>query len=278
MYSAKSLGRNRYCFFTPALQEAAENRLYLANDLRRALPEGQFWLAYQPIVELASGAIYKAEALLRWQHPKRGLVSPAEFIPIAEETGLILEIGNWVFQQAVQQVRHWRHSLHTDIQISVNASPVQFKASPGCHSLWSSQPEPSTLDGKSIVIEITEGILMDASSEIVDKLIAFRDAGMQVALDDFGTGYSSLSYLKKFDIDYLKIDQSFVKNLEPQSDDLILCQAIIVMAHKLGIQVIAEGIETQQQLDLLRNAGCDYGQGYLFSRPVPAAEFERLFE
>lgn len=276
MYAAKSQGRNRYNYFTPSMQEAAQNRMRLANDLRIALARDEFRVYYQPIVELATGAIHKAEALIRWQHPTRGLISPGEFIHIAEETGLILDIGEWVFHAAATQVGHWRAMYDAEFQISVNKSPVQFHNAGNDHRSWIDYLQTLGLPRQSIVVEITESLLLDASAVVTDKLFEFRDAGMQVTLDDFGTGYSALAYLKKFDIDYLKIDQSFVHNLSPGSSDLALCEAIIVMAHKLDIAVIAEGVETAEERDLLIAAGCDYAQGYLFSRPVTVEEFEKL--
>jgi len=276
MYAAKNQGRNCYSYFTPSMQEAAQTRMRLAADLRGALASDEFMVYYQPIVELATGSIHKAEALIRWQHPQRGMVSPAEFIPIAEDAGLIVDIGEWVFRQAANQVRRWRAAHHPEFQISVNKSPVQFHRGSGNHAAWYEYLQTLDLPGQSIVAEITEGLLLDPSPAIFNELLAYRDAGIQVSLDDFGTGYSSLSYLKRFDIDYLKIDQSFVRNLSPTSDDLALCEAIIVMAHKLSIKVIAEGVETEQQRDLLAAAGCDYAQGYLFSRPLPAAQVEPL--
>lgn len=277
MYAAKNLGRNRYSYFTPSMQQAAQHRMQIANDLRVALSRDQFWIAYQPIVDLATGNIYKAEALLRWQHPTKGFISPKEFIPVAEDTGLINEIGNWVFRQAAKQVKIWRNSLHPEFQISVNKSPIQFYNEGETHLAWYDHLKELGLTGQSVVVEITEGLLLDANPLVTDRLLEFRDAGIQVAIDDFGTGYSALSYLKKFDIDYLKIDQSFVRNLAPGSDDMALCEAIIVMAHKLGMQVIAEGVETEEQRDLLIAAGCNYAQGYLFSKPVPAEDLEKLF-
>ncbi|MGZ8174214.1 MULTISPECIES: putative bifunctional diguanylate cyclase/phosphodiesterase [Methylobacter] len=276
MYAAKDQGRNCRHYFTISMQEAALTRMRLINDLRNALAEGQFWLAYQPIVELTTGFIHKAEALIRWQHPTRGLISPADFIPVAETTGMIIDIGEWVFREAAQQAAQWRTKHHEQFQVSINKSPVQFQKEGNGHLAWFEHLRELGLPGESVVIEITEGLLMDAGALITGQLLAFRDAGIQVSLDDFGTGYSSLSYLKKFDIDYLKIDQSFTRNLSPDANDLALCEAIIVMAHKLGIKVIAEGIETQEQCDLLMAAGCDYGQGYLFSKPVAAGEFEKL--
>ncbi len=274
LYVAKGAGRNRFSFFTPALQEAAQWRAQLTRDLRVALAQDQFRVVYQPIVTLATGTIHKAEALVRWQHPTRGLISPAEFIPVAESSGLIVALGEWVFQQAADQVQVWRRVLHPQFQISVNKSPVQFENPDPQATPWIEQLRARGLGGDSIVVEITEGLLLSTSEGVVAQLLAMSDDGIGVSLDDFGTGYSSLAYLQKFDIDFIKIDQSFVRQLVPRSTDLALCQAIIVMAHALGMQVIAEGIETEQQRALLAAAGCDYGQGYLFSRPVPAADFE----
>lgn len=277
MYAAKQLGRNRYSYFTHYMQKAAQGRMRIANDLRKALADSQFKLVYQPIVELGTGAIHKAEALLRWYHPTQGIISPAEFIPVAEETGAIIDIGNWVFREAAHQVKHWQDICHPEFQISINKSPVQFRDTYHSKNAWYDLLQELGLSGHSIVVEITEGLLLDTSSAVTEKLLAFRDQGMQVAIDDFGTGYSSLSYLKKFDIDFLKIDQSFVRNLTPSSNDVALCEAMIVMAHKLGIKVIAEGVENQEQRELLAQAGCDYAQGYLFSKPLPATDLELLF-
>jgi len=278
MYAAKNLGRNRHHYFTPSMQEAAQRRMRLTLDLRSALAQKQFWIAYQPIVELATGSIRKAEALIRWQHPSRGLIGPNEFIPISEDTGLIVDIGEWAFREAAKQAKHWRTLIHPEFQISVNKSPVQFNVTNDTHAAWVDYLTRLGLPGQSITVEITERLLLDADTTIIDKLLGFRDAGIQVALDDFGTGYSSLSYLKKFNIDYLKIDQSFVRNLSPNSDDMVLCEAIIVMAHKLGMQAIAEGVETEEQKELLIKAGCDYAQGWLFSEALPAKEFEERFK
>jgi len=276
MYAAKHQGRNRCSYFTQSMDAATKSRMRLSNDLRIALAEKQFWIAYQPIVTMATGAIHKAEALIRWQHPIRGLVSPGEFIPIAEETGAIIDIGNWVFHEAVSQVAQWRDRYDPNFQISINKSPVQFLNDGSSTKDWLKHMQEIEVPKQSIVIEITEGLLLHADPIVDRKLIKFRNEGMQFAIDDFGTGYSSLAYLKKFDIDYLKIDQTFVRNLAHSAEDRALCEAIIVMAHKLGIQVIAEGVETREQRDLLLAAGCDFGQGYFFSRPIAVAEFERL--
>ena len=276
MYSAKEKGRNCYHYFTVSMQQQAQRRGQLVNDLRHALKNNQLQLYYQPIVELVTGNICKAEALIRWQHPELGMVSPAEFIPVAEETGTIVEIGDWVFRQAADKVAHWRRQYHDDFQVSINKSPVQFREGGSDIASWLDHLRALGLPGQAVVIEITEGLLLDASAIVMEKLLAFRDAGIEVSLDDFGTGHSSLSYLRKFHIDNIKIDQSFVRNLTANSDDMVLCEAIIIMAHKLGMQVIAEGIETEEQRSLLSAAGCDYGQGYLFSKPLPADDFSNL--
>jgi diguanylate cyclase (GGDEF)-like protein/PAS domain S-box-containing protein len=278
MYAAKGAGRNRFSYFTPSLQVAAVNRMRLTNDLRGALKGGQFRLHFQPIVHLKTGRIHKAEALIRWEHPQRGMVSPLEFIPLAEASGLINDIGEWVFREAAGAVARWRSEHDRQFQVSVNQSPLEFQREGKGYEGWIGQLLELGLAGQAIVVEITEGLLLDASRGVTDKLLQLRDAGIQVALDDFGTGYSSLSYLKKFDIDYLKIDRSFTRNLAPESSDMALSEAIIVMAHKLGLEVIAEGVETEQQRDLLVAAGCDYGQGYLFARPMPAEQLDALLK
>ena len=278
MYAAKRQGRNCFSYFTSSMQEAAQSRMRLASDLRGALADNQFRVFYQPIVELATGHIHKAEALIHWQHPKRGLVTPSEFISIAEETGMIIDIGDWVFREATRQVLRWQASYDNKFQVSVNVSPVQLHNDGNIPAAWYAHLQKLGLPGKSIVVEITEGLLLDASSTVIDQLLGFRDAGIEVSLDDFGTGYSSLSYLNKFDIDYLKIDQSFVRNLTRGPDDVALCEAIIVMAHKLGLKVIAEGVETTEQRNLLAAASCDYVQGYFYSESLSAENFEALLK
>ena len=278
LYSAKGAGRNRYCFFTPALQLAAQQRARLDADLRSALPQHQLQVVYQPIVTLATGRVHKAEALLRWQHPVLGAVGPAQFIPIAESSGLIIALGDWVFEQAVEQVAAWRQRFDPQFQISVNKSPVEFHQRAARAGNWVSQLAQRGRAGSAIAIEITEGLLLDTSAVVTHQLAALRASGVAVSLDDFGTGYSSLTYLQKLAIDFIKIDQSFVRNLQPGATALSLCKAIIVMAHELGMQVVAEGVETPVQRDLLLAAGCDYGQGYLFAHPMQALDFERWME
>lgn len=277
MYAAKGNGRNSFHFFTPELQERAIRKRKMIKDLREAMQQQQFEIYYQPIIDMKTEGLTKAEALLRWHHPESGMVSPSVFIPIAEETGLISDIGNWVFYSAVEQANRWRDQFNIDFQVSINTSPLQWIDEAAAMNQWFSHLQQIGISGQAITVEITEGLLMDANDKITNRLLDFRDAEVQVSIDDFGTGYSSLSYLKQFDIDYLKIDQSFVRNLDHDKNDLALCEAIIVMAHKLGIKVIAEGVETETQNQLLKDFGCDYGQGYLYSKPVPASDFEALF-
>jgi len=276
MYDAKNKGRNTHSFFTTSIQEASAKRREMTQDIRIAIEKEQFSLVYQPIVDLTTSKIYKAEALLRWNHPANGFVCPTEFIPVAEKARLIIDIGNWVFFKVVDQLAVWRSTLDKDFQVSINKSPVQFYDKANQHVDWFDYLNSIGIPGSGLVVEITEGLMLDKNPEVSEKLLAFRDNGVQVAVDDFGTGYSSLSYLKKFDVDYIKIDQSFVSNLSADSEDMVLCEAIFVMAHKLGLKVIAEGIETAEQRDLLVAAGCDFGQGYFFSRPVTADILERL--
>ncbi|MCW8997820.1 MAG: EAL domain-containing protein, partial [Kangiellaceae bacterium] len=203
-----------------------------------------------------------------------GLVSPIQFIPVLEDTGLITEVGEWIFIQAAQQANKLRQTFDSDFQISVNASPIQFHNQSVID--WIDLLNGMSISPHVVAIEITENTLMETTRVVSEHLLRLRDNGFQVSLDDFGTGYSSLAYLKKFDIDFIKIDQSFVRNLSTHSSDLALCEAIIVMSHKLGLKVIAEGVENEEQMNLLSDAGCDYGQGYFFSKPVDSESFEQF--
>ncbi|MDO9141264.1 MAG: EAL domain-containing protein, partial [Methylobacter sp.] len=263
MYAAKSMGRNCFSFFTHGMLEQSRQRLELISDLRDALGAGQFEVYYQPITEIASGRAVKAEALLRWHHPERGMVPPDRFIPIAEETDLIQEIGAWVFREAADMAKCWHALGGADGvgKISVNMSPRQFTKN-SCVQAVIDYLHEVDLDPCCVVVEITEGLLLDDSSAITEKLELLRQAGIQLSLDDFGTGYSAMAYLKKFNIDYLKIDRSFVRDLETDPGDRAIAEAIVVMAHRLGLKVIAEGVETEGQLALLAEAGCEYVQGY----------------
>ena len=279
MYAAKSKGRNRFSYFTASLQAAAQTRLRLSNDLREAIAAQQLSVCFQPIVELDTGRIRKAEALLRWKHPERGMVDPSEFIPIAEETGLIHEIGDWAFNEAARWAVQWADRLDPDFQVSVNKSPAQFRAESNCTAPgWLYYMDQLGVASKNIAVEITEGMLLNADEPVIEKLLAFRNAGAQIAIDDFGTGYSSLAYLKKFHIDYIKLDRSFIRDLATDNSDRTLSHAVIVMAHQLGLKVIAEGVETEEQRAMLVAVGCDYAQGYLYSRPLPGREFEAFMQ
>ena len=273
MYTAKECGRNQYCFYMPVLREAIQARVLFSQNLQTAMTENQFILYYQPIVNMRTGEVTKFEALIRWRHPELGLVPPSEYIPFAEDSGLIVDIGDWVFNAAIKQAKKWHEQGHK-YQLSVNVSPAQFYTDGVKPENWIKALKEACLPPASIVIEITERLLLAESPLIRERLHELRDAGFKIALDDFGTGFSSLTYLKRYPIDSIKIDQSFVRNLAPFSEDLALCEAMIMMAQKLGLEVIAEGVEGIQQESLLLEASCVFGQGYLYSRPVPIQELE----
>ena len=269
---ARRDGGNCYRFYAPQIQADASERFLMNSEMRLAIQKNQFELFYQPIVDLASGHILKAEALLRWHHPRHGLLGPMRFIKLAEESGFIGELGDWVMAEAGRQLARWS-ARFPNLQVSINISPAQFHQSAHHNGAQLAAPTLDMLHS-NMCIEITESTLAD--ERFGEVLTLYRGSGVEIAIDDFGTGYSSLSYLRKFRIHYLKIDRSFVQELDTSATDRSICEAIIVMAHKLGIKVIAEGIETQSQLDRLSIAGCDYGQGFLFSRPVPALELEKF--
>jgi EAL domain-containing protein (putative c-di-GMP-specific phosphodiesterase class I) len=230
---------------------------------------------YQPVVNLFEGTIVKAEALLRWSSPMLGDVEPARFIPLAEETGLIREIGTWVFMEAVQFSSMCNRHTDQNFQVSINKSPVQFMAR-DAGKAWLNYLAKNNFPAQGISLEITEGVLLQATDGVAEMLQSYRSAGIELALDDFGTGYSSMAYLQKFKIDYVKIDQSFVRQMNTDSGCMTIVETIIVMAHKLGLKVIAEGIEQQDQYDALKALHCDFGQGYFFTPPMPAGEFLEL--
>lgn len=275
MYAAKQQGRNRFNYFAPFMQEATRVRMTLVNELREAVNHDELRILFQPIIDLASGKICKAEALVRWQHPVRGLLNPAEFISIAESSGMIVGIGDWVFKQAAREVQKLQALGLPDFQISVNKSAWQFRDNGSNYEQWLDFLQELHLDANSIIIEVTENLLLDTANSVSERMLALQHAHMQISLDDFGTGYCSVAFLRRFDIDYIKIDPTFVSNLSNGTDGIVLCEAIIAMAHKLDIKVIAEGIETPQQLAALTAAGCDLGQGYLFSKPISAEELEK---
>lgn len=278
MYSSKRAGRSCVRYFSASMQAEVEHRVSLANDLRHALGNNEFFLEYQPIVSLSDGSIVKAEALVRWQHPRRGRVMPNDFIAIAEEIGVIVELGTWVHQTATQQLAHWRQELAPNLQISINRSPHQFTADGTSLRQCLAASSDIGLDHEAITIEITESTLLDLNNNVRTELLAFRDAGIQVAIDDFGVGYSSLAYLQELDIDILKIDRSFVSKLPGDSTNSALIEAIVVMAHHLGLSVIAEGVETLEQANVLQEIGCDHAQGYLYAKPLSVSDFAELFK
>ena len=272
---AKRGGRARVAIAHSAAQTESERRFVLSRELRGALERGELSVVYQPIVEIATHRVTKAEALVRWSHGSLGAVSPAEFIPIAEGNGTIHAIGDWVFRQAVEQAKQWRAMGAENFQVSINRSPVQFREDgDGQHPCLALLLELDAAPG-SVVLELTEGVLLEASDSSRQRLEALRRAGITLSLDDFGTGYSSIGHLHSFDMDVVKIDRRFVTGLMAGSKEQVLCSSIINMAHSLGLVVVAEGIETEEQRALLAGLGCDYGQGYLIGRPAPP---ERLTE
>lgn len=276
MYAAKEKGRNGFHYFTDCMQLKAQKRIKLISDLHCALEKKQFFLHYQPIVKMSDRKIIKAEALIRWQHPELGLLMPNNFIEVAEDSGMITKIGQWVFKQSCEQLKNWHFQGFDYLQLSINASPLQFKADGIQPTLWGEELSYGEGIKLPIVIEITENFLLEKNGDVRQKVSQMQSLGFKLAIDDFGTGYSSLSYLKELNGNYLKIDQSFVKNIVDVPEDLALCEAIIAMAHKLGVEVVAEGIETQEQYQLLHDIGCDLGQGWLFSKAISSESFCEL--
>ncbi len=271
MYKAKESGRNTFQFFTPELNRLVVERIGLEHRLRSALARRQFLLHFQPRVDLRSRRVVGAEALLRWRVPGRGLVSPARFISVAEDTGLIVPIGKWVLQAACQQNKAWQVEGLPPIVISVNVSPRQFRQDDIVATIAEALGQ-SGLDPRFLQIELTEGLAMHDAEKYVGMLGRISALGVQIAVDDFGTGYSSLSYLKRFPVDHLKVDRSFVRDLPADPDDAAIVQAIIALGHKLGLKVVAEGVETVEQYDYLRRSLCDEMQGYYFSKPLIASD------
>jgi len=276
MYQAKSAGRNSVRFYSGTMSLRSLERLELENSLRYALERKELTLHYQPQIDLATGRMVGVEALLRWHHPERGDIPPATFIPVAEECGMITPLGQWVLENACRQAKAWQDRYDKKLGIAVNLSSQQFfhsdVADVTLKAVFDASLPPHTLQ-----LELTETILMNDLSETVTTLKRLKDAGISLAMDDFGTGYSSLSYLKRLPLDTLKIDRSFVMDLENNRDDAAICAAIIAMAHNLELRVIAEGVENQQQLEYLQSQGCDQIQGYLISPPLPPSELEERF-
>ena len=277
MAHAKELGKARFELFSPYMREQALTRLELETDLRHAIERRELELYYQPIVSLPAEQITGFEALLRWHHPTRGLVSPLAFIAIAEEIGLIIPIGQWVLQEACGQLREWQTGFPSKLPltISVNISSSQFCA-PGFIEQVAVMLQAVGLDANSLKLELTEGVWLNNSTEVTAIFKKMNELGIQFHLDDFGTGYSSLSYLQDFPIHAIKIDRSFVNRMREDSNQTEIVRAVIAMAHDLGMETVAEGIETVEQLAKLKQLGCNYGQGYLLSRPLTQAAIAQL--
>ena len=275
MYHVKKSGRSSFAFFTPEMSTFFPRRLKLENELRAALEREEFVLHYQPKVDTRTGAIVGAEALVRWRHPERGLVMPSEFIPFAEETGLIVPIGHGVLHEACRQMRAWQDRGAPDLLMAVNISGLQFQQRDLVQTV-SAALARSGLEPRRLELEITESVVMQNAAEAIVMLEQLHAMGVRLSIDDFGTGYSSLNYLKRFPIDTLKIDQSFIRDVSIDPDDAAIVQAIVAMGHGLRLRVVAEGVERPEQLEFLRALGNDVYQGYLFSPPLPAHELEKL--
>ena len=278
LYTSKDNGRNQYTYFSTSMRIDGQQRMNIIAELREAINEEQFEVYYQPIIDFKTGLIVKAEALVRWNHPLRGLVSPGEFIQISEETGMIIDIGDWVFYRVIEQLADWQKRFNTNLEMSINTSPIQYRDNGLDADKWLAFIKEQGVACDSVVVEITESLVLDLSHSITSRLDAFRESGIKIALDDFGTGYSSLSYLKKIKSDYLKIDYSFVKDISSTQQSMDLCHKIIDIAHIYNMGVIVEGVENTSQSDLLTAANADFGQGYLFAKPMPAKDFEALLE
>jgi EAL domain-containing protein (putative c-di-GMP-specific phosphodiesterase class I) len=274
MYRAKQHGRNTWQFYAAEMTALAAESMALAGALHGALVRDELRLHYQPLVNIESGRIVGVEALLRWQHPELGLVSPAKFIPIAEETGLIVPIGEWVLRTACAQLSAWR-AAGFDLRMAVNLSPRQFRDAQLAVVIGQTLTAAG-LPAAALEMELTEGLLLHKDDAIDNLLAQLDELGVRLSIDDFGTGYSSLAYLKRLPIDTLKIDQSFVRDIATDPDDDAIVTTIIVMAHTLGKHVVAEGVETAEQFKFLHGNDCDEMQGYYFSRPLPPAEIEGL--
>ena len=275
MYRAKAQGRGRYELFDRRMHAHAVEVLQIETDLRRAVERNEFVLYYQPILDLGERRVLSCEALLRWQHPQRGLIYPGQFLSIAEETGIINEISSWLLKEACRQNRSWRDSGLPDICVSVNISPRQF-VHQDVAALVEECLAEQKLEPASLQLELTEGALMESSESSLRPLTHLYRRGVQISLDDFGTGYSSLVYLRRFPIHNIKIDQSFVKRVPADSGDIAVVAGLIGLAHTLGLRVIAEGVETAAQLQFLRDHSCDAVQGYLLGRPRDAATFAKV--
>jgi diguanylate cyclase (GGDEF)-like protein len=273
MYQAKILGKDQYQIFAPSMHQAASQRLQIETDLRKAIQQQEFLLYYQPIVDLTTGTVTGVEALIRWQHPTQGLIPPDKFIPIAEETGFILKLGHWTLQEACRQLWIWQqqHLVDSSFSVSVNMSPYQFAQPNLVHQIHQVLAE-TQISPQCLKLEITETVIMQNVTSAANVISNLRQQGIQLSIDDFGTGYSSLSYLHSFPVDNLKIDRSFIRCLHEKPSSLALIRAIVQIAKTMDMDLVAEGIETNEQLAQLKLLGCQFGQGYLFSKPLAAPD------
>jgi EAL domain-containing protein (putative c-di-GMP-specific phosphodiesterase class I) len=272
---AEENGRNNFQFFTAELNRLMVERLSIEHKLRGALARKQFLLHYQPRIDMRTGSIVGAEALLRWQVPRGGVFSPARFISVAEDTGLIVPIGKWALMEACEQNKAWQEQGLSPIVVSVNVSPRQFLRDDIVRTVADAL-ERTGLAPQHLQLELTESLVMHDAEKFVGMLRDLKSLGVQLAVDDFGTGYSSLSYLKRFPVDHLKVDRSFVKDLVDDADDASIVQAIIALGHKLGLKVVAEGVENEQQFEFLRRNGCDEMQGFHFCRPIAGEDLTAM--
>jgi EAL domain-containing protein (putative c-di-GMP-specific phosphodiesterase class I) len=278
MYHAKQRGRARYEIFDATMRRHALDRLRIEGELRQAIERGELRLHYQPVIALGTGEIAAVEALVRWQHPERGLVGPGEFVPVAEESGLIVPLGKWVLREAVRLCAHWR-ALRAEppppLVVSVNLSPRQL-AEPDFVSTVAGVLAEMNVDPRQLALEITESLLIEDPLASAETLSALRELGVKLVLDDFGTGYSSLGYVKHFPLDFLKLDRSLVAELGEGERDAAIVGAVVEMSRALEARVVAEGIETESQLEQAIALGCDFGQGFYFARPLPAERIDEL--
>jgi len=277
MYQAKESGRNMFRFYDEAMNSNILHNLHLTSSLRLALTRHEFILHYQPVVDIVSGRMVGAEALIRWQHPEQGMVPPANFIPAAERSGLIVEIGEWVIKEACTQMRIWQDMGAPNFVLAVNLSPVQFRRG-NVEAIVAEALKLSGLNPACLELEVTESTLIQNAEEFINTLAKLKALGVKISIDDFGTGYSNLSYLQRFEVDKLKIDQSFVKRLGGKVQDRAIVNAIIQMAKSLNLATTAEGIEDEATRRELIELGCDQGQGYLFAKPQSAPQFEALIQ
>ncbi len=275
MYRVKEYGRNNYRFYTSEMKHMALDQLDMEGSMRRALERDEFVVYYQPTISVANGNVVGGEALVRWNHPNLGLIQPNDFIPLAEETGLIVPLGDYVLRQVCKNLRRWIDQGESIQRISINISARQFRQDDLAEHIAGILAETG-IDGAQLEFELTESMVMHDVDNTLTTLRRLKQLGATLALDDFGTGYSSLSYLKRFPIDVLKIDRSFIRDVESNSDDAAIANAVIAMAHSLGLRVVAEGVENAAQLELLRQHGCDEIQGFFFSRPLPEADFQNI--